>query len=140
VVDRLRQLNVPVTGVNFGGKPARVSLGQPSETMVHYANRRAEIYGYMREWLERGAIPDSEDIQVDLTGVKYGFNADNAIQLERKEDMKKRGLASPDNADALALTFAEPVLRAQDGRRGIEGLGGGSRIVSEYDPFGGLAA
>lgn len=45
----------------------------------------------------------------DLTGVEYGFNAKGEIQLEKKDDMKKRGLASPDIDDALALAFALPV-------------------------------
>ena len=45
----------------------------------------------------------------DLTAPEYGFNADDAILLERKQDMKKRDLPSPDWGDALACTFAEPV-------------------------------
>ena len=45
----------------------------------------------------------------DLIGVEYGFTPTNKIQLEKKEDMKKRGLGSPDHADAVALTFAYPV-------------------------------
>ena len=52
--------------------------------------------------------PDAE-LRADLCGVEYGFNGKNEIQLEKKDDMKKRGLASPDLADALALTFAHPV-------------------------------
>jgi hypothetical protein len=47
-----------------------------------------------------------------LHGIQYGFDRDNRIQMERKEDMSKRGLASPDDADALALTFSEPIARA----------------------------
>jgi hypothetical protein len=45
----------------------------------------------------------------DLTGVEYGFNPRDEIQLEKKEHMKERGLASPDDGDGLALTFAVPV-------------------------------
>jgi hypothetical protein len=59
-----------------------------------------------------GAIENDPELFADLTGVEYGFvlrEGRDAIQLERKEDMKKRGLASPDSADALALTFAAPV-------------------------------
>jgi hypothetical protein len=65
----------------------------------------------MRAWLKHGAIPDDVTIKADLAGPEYGFNARDAIQLERKQDMKRRGLASPDLADALALTFAWPVQR-----------------------------
>jgi hypothetical protein len=63
----------------------------------------------MRAWLSVGAIPDEQAIEDDLTGVEYGYNAEQAIQLEKKEHMKARGLASPDDADALACTFAQPV-------------------------------
>jgi hypothetical protein len=107
VVDRLSQMNVPVVGVQFGGKPlGAVKLGDG----VRVANRRAEIWAIMREWLSGGAIPDDQDLADDLTGVEYGFNARDEILLEKKEHMKARGLASPDDGDGLALTFAVPVL------------------------------
>ena len=54
----------------------------------------------MKDWLEKGALPDDPELGADLTGVEYGFNARGEIQLEKKDDMKKRGLASPDIADA----------------------------------------
>ena len=69
-------------------------------------NRRAEAWGRMRGWLETGDIPDEAEVETDLTGVQYGFSGQNQIQLERKEDMKKRGLASPDCGDMLAMTFS----------------------------------
>lgn len=51
---------------------------------------------------------DDDEIEADLTGVEYGYGADQvSIQLEKKEHMKARGLSSPDNGDALVLTFAE---------------------------------
>jgi len=107
VVDRLRQLGVPrVIGVNFAGKPDRWTTEGSGPL---FANKRAEIWGRMKEWLKSGAIPDDPSLVQDLIGVEYGYDARNAIQLERKDDMKKRGLASPDLGDALALTFAQPV-------------------------------
>ncbi len=99
VVDRLRQLHVDCIEVNFGSKAES----------VRYNNKRAEMWGNMRDWLEGGAIPEDRELMDDLIGVEYGFTPSNKIQLEKKEDMKKRGLASPDHADALALTFAYPV-------------------------------
>ncbi|MFH1090477.1 MAG: hypothetical protein V1742_02800 [Pseudomonadota bacterium] len=64
----------------------------------------------MRDWLkDGGAVPDDRELKADLAGPEYGFDARNRIQLEKKEDIKKKGLASPDSADALALTFALPV-------------------------------
>ena len=107
VVDRLRQLGVPrVFGINFGGAAAP---WDEAGARPRYANKRAEIWGSVKDWLEKGALPDDPELGADLTGVEYGFNARGEIQLEKKDDMKKRGLASPDIADALALTFALPV-------------------------------
>lgn len=107
VVDRLIQLNVPVTGVQFGGKPQGIVK---LKNNVKVANRRAEIWAIMRDWLDGAMIPDDDTLASDLTGVEYGFNANDEILLEKKEHMKKRGLASPDDGDGLALTFATQVL------------------------------
>jgi len=111
VVDRLRQLGVPVVDVQFGAKSDN-NYGAV-ESGIAYANKRAEIWGSLREWLAHGAIPDDAQLQAELTGPQYGFvdrEGRNAILLESKKDMKGRGLASPDLADALALTFAYPVV------------------------------
>lgn len=111
VVDRLRQLNVPVVDVQFGAKSDN-SYGAV-ESGVVYANKRAEIWGSLREWLSIGAIPDDEQLKAELVGPQYGYverEGGSAILLEAKKDMKSRGLASPDQADALALTFAYPVM------------------------------
>jgi hypothetical protein len=102
VVDRLRQLGHEVVDINAGGSPTDGNK---------YKNKRAEMWDLMREWLKAGAeIPaEDHDLYQDLTGIEYGFTPSNQIQMEKKEDMKKRGLASPDCADALSLTFAFPV-------------------------------
>ena len=100
VVDRLRQIGIDVIEVQFGA-----AARDPRK----YLNRRAEMWGAMRDWLAVGCIDKDETLATDLTSVEYQFTLKDQIQLERKEDMKKRGLASPDDADALALTFAEPV-------------------------------
>lgn len=100
VVDRLRQLNFDVIEVQFGGQAQ-----DPSK----HLNKRAEMWDSLRAWLAVGCIDDDEALITDLTNVEYCFTPKDQIQLERKEDMKKRGLASPDDADALALTFAQEV-------------------------------
>lgn len=132
VVDRLRQMRVPVIDVQFGGKADRYQIGTGADH-ASYANKRAEMWGNMRDWLKGGAILDDPELAADLTGVEYGYNVRNEIQLERKEDMKKRGLASPDYGDALALTFAYPVMPSLQ-------AGGAhapaSNVTSEYDPLG----
>lgn len=132
VVDRLRQLRVQCFDVQFGAKPdgcwAQDNSGEK------YANKRAELWGTLRAWLKTGAIWDNQSLIDELISPTYGFNADNAIQLERKEDMRRRGAASPDIADALALTFAFPVMAsAAAGREGHEH--GEPLVKSEYDPF-----
>jgi hypothetical protein len=72
-----------------------------------YFNRRAEVWGLSRDWLNAGAeIPDDAELADDLTGPEYGFSNKQQIQLEKKDDMKKRGLASPDSGDTLAMSFA----------------------------------
>lgn len=107
VVDRLLQMNVPVVGVQFGAKPEGIVK---LKNDVKVKNRRAEIWAIMRDWLEGGMIPDEQQLIDDLTGVEYAYDADDKIVLEKKEHMKKRGLASPDHGDGLALTFATQVL------------------------------
>ncbi len=106
VVDRLRQLGARyVVGVNFGSGAERWDADGAKPL---YANKRAEIWGNLRDWLKTGCLPPDPELRADLTGIEYGYNAKGEIQLEKKEDMKKRGLASPDIGDALALTFAAP--------------------------------
>lgn len=111
VVDRLRQMQRRVFDVQSGGKPTGLYFDEP----IKVKNKRCEMWAMMRQWLKIGAIPDDNELEGDLTSIEYGYDADNNLQLERVEDMKKRGLASPDNATALALTFAEPVAsKSQD--------------------------
>ena len=72
-----------------------------------YFNRRAEVWGLMRDALNADMeLPDDPELEADLTGPQYGFSSKQQIQLERKEDMKKRGMASPDCGDMVAMTFA----------------------------------
>ena len=72
----------------------------------------------------RAACPTTSDLIADLGDVDYGYDAADAILLERKDDMRRRGLASPDDGDALALTFAYPVAKRDwaEERRFDEGL------------------
>lgn len=104
VIDRLRQLGFCVTEVPFGGVPLRA--GQ-------YANKRAEMWGEMAQWIKScGALPDVPALKSDLCQTTYDYDAAGRLRLEPKEKLKARSGKSPDLADALALTFAAPV-RAQ---------------------------
>ena len=81
-----------------------------------YFNRRAEVWGLMADWLKAGAqIPDDPELEVDLTGPQYGYSNQQQNQLEKKDDMKARGLASPDLGDTLAMTFHVQVRKRDPG-------------------------
>jgi hypothetical protein len=117
VVDRLLQLRFRnVVGVDFGGAALNKVL---------YYNKRTEMWCLMRDWFSQGpAIPPDEELRSDLVSPEYGYTGDKGqIALEKKADMKKRGLASPDCGDALCLTFAAPVRPKRD-RYGVEGAEG----------------
>lgn len=104
VADRLRQLgHRHVIDVQFGGE-------SPDPK---YANMRAYMWGKLRDWLERGAIDASAALETDLTEPGFRHDKQDRLLLESKEDMKKRGVDSPDDGDALALTFAQVVSAAR---------------------------
>jgi hypothetical protein len=77
---------------------------------VKYKNKRAEMWGETNEWLKNqpAQVPDSDELHADLTQIRYSYDSNGALVMESKKDMKKRGLRSPDTADALGLTFARP--------------------------------
>jgi hypothetical protein len=98
-----------------------------------YLNKRAEIWGTMKLWLKSGGTfdPNDEELYQDLIGPETVPRMDGKIQLESKEDMKERGLPSPNRGDALALTFAEPVGRRQVGATKARP----GQVQTEYDPL-----
>lgn len=100
VADRLRQLgHKNVVDVQFGGDCPDPKI----------ANMRAFMWSRLRDWLAKGSIDALPDLEMDLTGPGYHHDKGDRLVLESKENMKKRGLDSPDDADALALTFAQTV-------------------------------
>lgn len=100
VVDILRRLGHDPIDVNFGGKA----------TDRKYNRKGDEMWGRMRDAMPYLSIHDLPDLKDQLTQREYGFSADGSrMKLETKSDMEKRGLNSPDIADALALTFASGV-------------------------------
>ncbi len=107
VVDRLRQLGHSIIEVNAGVAPS------PDKKETHY-NKRAEMYDLMRDWLVTADLPDDQELKDDLIGIEYFFDNAMRIQIESKEDMKSRGMQSPDNADSLSLGFFTPVVTKLD--------------------------
>lgn len=93
VVDRLREQKYEVLGVNVAESPRRDDC----------KNLRAELWWRTKDWLKEGHV--TEEFRDDLVGPSYSYDSNGRLVIERKEDLKKRGLASPDVADALGLTF-----------------------------------
>jgi hypothetical protein len=96
-----------------------------------YLNKRAEMWGRMKAWLKDGGVIDPRDevLYQDLIGPETVPRLDGKIRLEGKEDMKERGIPSPNRGDALGLTFAADVVKTSTipaARRG--------QVQSEYDP------
>lgn len=112
VVDQLFRLGYRdmVSGVNAGEAATEM---YPDTQTLKYFNLRAQMWGKMRDWLEHegGCLPAIPQLAADLVGPQYGYARQQQIQLESKDDMKARNLASPDYADALGFTFARPVNR-----------------------------
>ncbi len=99
---------------NYGARLHEFHGGGRPEDVNKYFNRRAEVWGLMRDWLNAAAeIPDDPELATDLTGPQYNYSPKQQLQLERKEVMKGRGLASPDSGDTLAMTFAVRVAARQ---------------------------
>lgn len=132
VVDNVRNMHLYCWDVQFGGKDdvGGETWGCPGEK---YANKRAAMYGALRAWLKTGAIPNDPELKKQMLAVQYSYNIRDEILLEKKEDMMadNDGL-SPDDLDALVLTFAYPLAS--------HAYAGGDHpqkptVQSEYDPF-----
>ena len=108
VVDRLRELGAPVRGVNVAEAP---SMGET------YNNLRTELWFKTKAWLEDRSckLPEDDDLRADLTAIRYSFTSSGKMQAESKDSMRKRGLRSPDLADAVCLTMASDAATALSG-------------------------
>jgi len=116
LVDILLDRAEPVIGVDFG---SRADQSNSRDPLTRYANKRAEMWGGLRDALPHLAIhdkiPEQEQSLVDeLTSPSYDYNIREHIVLESKKDMKRRGIPSPNVADALALTYAYPSFTISD--------------------------
>ena len=127
VVDRLKETEDKrlIQGIHFGGGPIDTT---------QYANKRAEMWGALRDWLADDAgvdIPDDDALHTHFCSVIWGkgatrFNSNSQILLEPKEHIKERLSFSPDGGDAAALTFATPV---KSKRKDIQYPDDGGRFV-----------
>jgi len=93
----------------WGDRIIGVNSSEKAHDPIQFQNKRIEMWLMMRDWFKipNVVVPYHADLMVDLTAPQYFFNSSGQRTLEKKEDMKKRGVKSPDIGDALALTFAE---------------------------------
>lgn len=125
VIDRLRQLGHDVVEVNFGGRAIS----------PRYTNKRTEIWYEMADWIRAGgAIPNDNHLKLEVATPTYHFDASNRLALESKDEIKKRlpDAGSPDLADALALTFSQPVAPRP---KGVETLRNKPGTRKDYNPY-----
>lgn len=127
VVDRLRELEMPVRGVN---------VGESAAVSDRFMRRRDELWFAARDWLSAGdcKLPDDDALIAELTGPKYQITSSGKVKVEGKDEMKKRGLRSPDLADAFILTFAGGLDRVPEEqvdryRKKLYGSRGGSWLT-----------
>jgi hypothetical protein len=100
VVDRLREHNFHfVEGINVARSPNQKDK---------FRNLRAELWSEMRDWLMQEMpvqVPDDDTLHGDLTNLGFKYDSSGRLLIESKDDLKARGMPSPDTADALSLTF-----------------------------------
>ena len=111
VYDRLVELGL-------GSVCVPVNAAQSALNDNKYANKRAEMWGLMRDWFyeEPNSIPDLMSLKIDLCAPTFKYDSKGRVLLEKKEDMKKREMMSPDEGDAMALTFAFPIISGNLGQ------------------------
>jgi hypothetical protein len=107
VVDRLKELGLPVRGINVAEVPA-INNGR-------FQRLRDELWFAVRDWFseKQCRIPKDDDLIGELSAVKYQILSSGKIKVEGKDEMKKRGVRSPDLADSLCLTFARGVSKGR---------------------------
>jgi len=109
IIDQGYGTGIYSAGLQMGRQWMLVAFSEASPD-AGYLNIRAYMWAKMRDWLrEGGAYPDDQTTYDDIIGPEYIVKENGKIMLESKKDMKKRGLPSPNRADALALTFARPI-------------------------------
>jgi len=125
-----KRVTVPI---DFAGSPQQPETVLPSgEKRPGPFNRRAEMWTRSRDWLDEPGgvqIPDEDSLQADACGPSYHYNANSYLLIESKEHMRARGIRSPDEWDAVVLTFAEPVAEHKpsvDPLAALRGRGSGS--------------
>lgn len=110
VVDRMAELGLPVRGIN---------VGEASSMSGTYLNLRAELWFKLKEWLaaKDSKLPKDQELFSELVSPRYSFTSNGKMKIESKDDMRRRGLGSPDRADAICLTLASEATTVTYGSR-----------------------
>lgn len=110
VVDRLRELGLPARGINVSESPAM---------KTQYVNLKAELWYKARGWLEARdcRLPKDDRLATELVTPRFSFTSSGKVKVESKDEIRKRGVGSPDAADAFVLTFASSAATALHGRK-----------------------
>lgn len=130
VILQLKTLGYPIIGIHFGSSPSKPI----------YKNKRAQMWCEVADLLPMMALPDGGDyghaLRQDLAAPTYLFDMQGRKQIESKDDMRERGIPSPDIGDALALTFAQPVEKKTPQQQWFEAQeAAAQRFQPEYDPY-----
>lgn len=97
---------------SYGYRVIEVKAGGGASDKTRYANHRAEIWGRMNDWLEGGCLnPTDTALADDLCTPQFDYTQQGQMKLEAKASIRKRGYRSPNDADALALTFSRTIAR-----------------------------
>jgi phage terminase large subunit len=119
--DRLDVVNVDAAGMGYFlakhlqdvGFPVRpVNVGERATDRERYANLKAELYWGLRQRFQAGEVAGLTDERTigQLAGIRYRHTARGQVEIERKEDARKRDVKSPDRAEAVMLAFARPAV------------------------------
>lgn len=136
VYDQLELMGINVYAVDFSNSP-------DNDDKEKYLNKRAEMYGRVRDWLRKGGCLPADaktadaknSLSAQLTAPTYTFAQDVKLQLESKKDLRRRLGVSPDDADALAITFAYPYLEEAFSMSKQPGHNGGPPLEDEGDSY-----
>jgi hypothetical protein len=126
IYNRLLHQALPVIGVMFGGKPE-------GYTQVDCANRKAELYAIFREHLNLLALPQDKELRQQMIAVEAELNRQGRLQIESKQDLRRRGLPSPDFLESLLLTVAHGI--NNEGARDWSSGRGDHLVQTDWNPF-----
>jgi len=126
VIDYIRHLGHEVVEVWFGGKP----------NSPEYKDKRTEMWVEMAMAIPMSSLPPGHPMRQDLAAPTYSFDTAGRKVLESKDSLKARGIPSPDEGDALALTYAQPVAVKTERQRFFEAVDPTRKAgMKEYDPY-----